>query len=95
MEGIPRSRRKKHNGLMASDRTIDRCVRQVASFHSLDTRTVPLADSKRLLSNILNTSKLELPAAEEFVEDAGLFEQDSQLIDNTRFEIAQQCASDD
>ena len=95
MEGIPRRQRKKHNGLMASDRAIDRCVLQVASFHTLDTRTMPLTDSKGLHSNIRNTNELELPAAEEFIEDAGLFEQDSQLIDNTRFEIARQCALDD
>ncbi len=88
-------KRQRYN-LLASDRTLDKLVRQVGSYHSMDTRTQPITESKGVLPvfDKLDPDPALLPSEEELVEDAGLFEQDTQLIDTSRLDALKECAAD-
>lgn len=91
VEGNSRKQRQeRYTSLLASDRTLDRLVREAASFHSMDTRTKPLEgnESGFVQERNKHNVQVDLPSEEELVEDAGLFEQNSQLIDSDRFETA-------
>ncbi len=70
---------------LASDKTIDKSVRDVIQFHSLDTKDKPEKGDIDVLPifDKFNPDPV-LPSEEEFVEDAGLFEQDTQLINTAR-----------
>ena len=91
--GIPK---RKRYALLASDRTLARSVREVASFHAMDNQAQPLTESRGVLPMFdkLNPDPALLPSEEEFVEDAGLFEQDSQLIDTSRLIALKELAAD-
>lgn len=91
VEANPKGKKQERYSLLATDRTANRLVREIARFHTLDTRSKPQFSSTPLRSSF-NASRL--PDKEEFVEDAGLFEQDTQLIDVSRIEAAERYATD-
>ena len=73
--GAGMSKRKRYE-LLASDRRLDAAVRRVAVYHALDTKAAPVTESKGLTPELCG-EVLDLglmPPADEFVEDAGLFE---------------------
>ena len=74
MSGLPR----KHYRQLAADSAVDSLIREVMKFHTLDTtdRLVPNETKVVAAFSRLNPDPT-LPEEEEFVEDAGLFEDDS------------------
>ena len=96
VEANPGGHKRKRYALLASDRDLDRLVREVASFHSMDTRTQPITERKGVLPvfDKLDPDPALLPSKEELVEDAGLFEQDTQLIDTSRLDALNEYAAD-
>lgn len=96
VESNPGSPKRKRYALLASDRTLDRLVRRVASYHTMDTRTQPITESTGVLTAFdkLDPDPALMPAEDELVEDAGLFEQDTQLIDTSRLITLKEYAAD-
>ena len=78
VEANPGTSKRQRYALLATDRTMDQLVREVASYHSMDTKTKPVTDSTGVIPVFgkLNVDPI-LPAKEELVEDAGLFDQES------------------
>ena len=76
MTGLPR----KHYRQLATDGTVDSLIRDVMRFHTLDTtdRLIPHETKVLPAFSRLNPDPA-LPAEDEYVEDAGLFEDDSIL----------------
>ena len=82
MTGLPR----KHYRQLATDGTVDSLIRDVMRFHTLDTmdRLIPNDTTILPAFSRLNPDPA-LPAEDEYVEDAGLFEGDSvQEVDQVR-----------
>ncbi len=96
MEANPGGPKRKRYALLASDRTLDRLVRKIASYHSMDTRAQPITESKGVLPvfDRLDPDPALMPSEEELVEDAGLFEQDTQLIDTSRLTALREYVAD-
>ena len=74
MIGIPRA----HYRRLAQDRTIDPQIREVMRFHTLDTRDRVTGEQTTILPAFrkLNPDPA-LPAEDEHVEDAGLYDEDT------------------
>lgn len=72
--GLPRA----HYRSLVADRTIDPLLREAMQFHTLDTRD--RCDEEQVLSAFsrLNPDPV-MPAEDEFVEDAGLFDHEQEL----------------
>ena len=73
MTGLPRE----HYRQLATDSTIDQLIRHAMRFHTLDTgdRLTP-GETKVLLVFARLNPDPALPAEDEHVEDAGLFDHD-------------------
>ena len=75
-----------HYRRLANDRTIDPLIREVMPFHMLEIKRLSKADSKQviMLFPTLNPDPV-MPAEDEVVEDAGLFDHELALErDNVR-----------
>ena len=67
----------KHFRELANDQTVDRQIRQLVTFHGLDTSEDAETHGRQLMSEMIaNSDYLE---EEEVVEDAGLFDHDEAL----------------
>ncbi|MCY4307375.1 MAG: radical SAM protein [Rhodobacteraceae bacterium] len=83
--GIPRN----HYAELVEDSTIDKSIRNVLRFHTLDTRhRLNTEDKNKIPEFSYLNSNIELPSEDEHVEDAGLYDDTS-----TREEIFDQHAS--
>ena len=80
MIGIPRA----HYRRLAQDRTIDPLIREVMGFHTLDTRDRVTGEETTILTAFrqLNPDPA-LPAEDEHVEDAGLYDEDTPQPNDT------------
>ena len=67
----------RHFREVADDQTVDRQLRQLMTFHGLDTKDDAKLNGRRLMEEMTGTSTyLE---EDEVVEDAGLFDHDEAL----------------
>ena len=67
----------RHFRELANDQTVDRQIRQLVTFHGLDTSEDAETHSRQLMSEMIaNGDYLE---EDEVVEDAGLFDHDEAL----------------
>ena len=81
VEANPGMNKRRRYAALASDATMDDLVREVARYHSMDTKTAPITGSTELVPVFAQLNpEPALPAKEEFIEDAGLFDQDSSRI---------------
>ena len=80
MIGIPRA----HYRRLAQDRTIDPLIREVMRFHTLDTRDRVTGEETTIVPAFrqLNPDPA-LPAEDEHVEDAGLYDEDTAQPNDT------------
>ena len=69
--------RRKYYQLLAKDRSIDSTIRRLIKYHTLDVRSKPDEEVRRILPlfSDLNPDPV-MPGEEEIVEDAGLFDED-------------------
>ena len=91
-EGLAQPSRQRYLGLL-SDSSVDASIREVIRFHTLSDRDDPISDRSNILPGFkrLNPDPA-LPAEDELVEDAGLFEDtpasDDHIIVRSRADAA-------
>ena len=79
--GGEKEKRKYYNGL-AGERSVDRLVREVISFHVLGTKGGKVTKSDRVVPMFASTNPDPVfPNEEELVEDAGLYDQEQATQD--------------
>ena len=73
---------RKHYKMLASDSTVDPAIRNLIGFHTLDTRDRLSAEETNVLPVFkhLNPDPV-MPAEDEHVEDAGLYDEETPLQD--------------